>query len=406
MMKSKRMLYLTLLLMLSLMLTGCGEKTETSFYSVNDISYPAELGAPILGEDAAALIDSATYYEAMQKITNVGDAFHYLAAIGEFSQPHEVSRMFVDLLVSDYDEVGLIYLERPDMEYCVAYIKSGENYYPFDPFSMEGAWTLDPRHDCISDADLDALCEKLMTTIPYNPDGKPMTSWRVEPIRTTHEQVVAQAKFMERKYTDTELQAFVEESLSFEEACEKISTVSDAVQYLYLRGYHFESEEAGIEAQLRYELNSGACVGGSALFNALLEGDYDAQGYVYIFYAKGEHVFDYFVSDGVYYFCDFVSVFHSEGVKLHTSPICHVTTDPSTIYEAWLEIEPHDLNDSSSDLYLAAMYTTAYYGDPSMSTTRLIDTPEGNYAHIPLSDDESLSQNILFLREGYTFEFD
>ena len=213
------------------------------------------------------------------------------------------------------------------------------------------------------------------------------------------------AKLMARVYTDEGLQALVDDNLTLTEACEKISTVSDAVQYLYLRGYHFAPEDDGIESEIRYALNSGACVGGSGLFNALLEDDYDAQGYVYIFYARSEHVFNYFVIDGVYFFCDFVPIFHPGGVDLNKNPIIHVTTDPQTIFDAWFEIEPNNMNDSSSDMYLAAMYTTAYCGNPTMPTTRLIDTPAGNYAHIPLSSAEKGSQTILFIRDGYTFEF-
>lgn len=213
------------------------------------------------------------------------------------------------------------------------------------------------------------------------------------------------AEFMKRQYTDAELQTFVDDKLSFKEACKKISTVADAIQYMYLRGYHFEPDNAGIDAATRYQLNSGACVGGSALFNALLEGDYDAQGYVYIFYARSEHVFNYYVSDGVYYFCDFVRIFHDQGEYPEKSPIHHITTDPTTIYDAWMEIEPHDMNDPKSDFYLATMYTTAYHGKPTMPRTRLKDTKEGTYAHIPLKTDERESQQILFMREGYTFKF-
>ncbi|MBP3508495.1 S-layer homology domain-containing protein [Oscillibacter sp.] len=215
----------------------------------------------------------------------------------------------------------------------------------------------------------------------------------------------ATAKFTERQYADEELQAFVDENLSFRDACDKLSTISDVVRYLYLRGYHFEPDNAGVEASTRYRLNSGACVGGSALLNALLEGDYDEQGYVYIFYARGEHVFDYFVKDGVYFYCDLVPLFHDSGTYPQRDPVCHITTDPSTLYDAWLQLEPHDLNDSSSDMYLAAMYTTAYCGNPTMPAIWLRDSSTGKYSRIPLSPAEKKSQQILFLRDGYTFEF-
>ena len=70
-----------------------------------------------------------------------------------------------------------------------------------------------------------------------------------------------------------------------------------------------------------------------------------------------------------------------------------------------MEIEPNDLNDPESDFYLATLYTTAYCGNPTMPKVRLKDTANGNYAYIPLSGPEKESQQILFIRDGYTFKF-
>lgn len=56
------------------------------------------------------------------------------------------------------------------------------------------------------------------------------------------------------------------------------------------RGYSFAPDDAGIGAELRYQLNNGGCVGTSALFGALLNGDYDEVGYVYVFWLESEHV--------------------------------------------------------------------------------------------------------------------
>lgn len=213
------------------------------------------------------------------------------------------------------------------------------------------------------------------------------------------------AKFNERQYSHEELQSFVDADLSFQEVCDTLYTVPDVVRYLYLRGYHFAPDDAGTEAFTRFNLNNGACVGDSALLNALLENDYDEQGYVYIFYARGEHVLNYFVKDGVYYYCDLVTPFNDRGSFPSYDPVCHITTDPTTFYDAWLEIEPHDLNDSTSDMYLAAMYTTAYCGDPTMPRVWLRESESGTYSYIPLSDAEKATQKILFIREGYTLEF-
>lgn len=153
------------------------EQAEPTFYSVEGVSYPVELGAPVLGEAAAVLATTVSVSEAAEQITNVGDAYYYYSAIADtFDQPSDTCRLFMDLLAYDYDELGLIFVERIDNGYCVMYVKSGENYYPFDPFSMSDAWILDPQYNCICDTSLDALGERIMQTCPYN---EPMTSWRV-----------------------------------------------------------------------------------------------------------------------------------------------------------------------------------------------------------------------------------
>ena len=213
------------------------------------------------------------------------------------------------------------------------------------------------------------------------------------------------AEFTRRQYTDEEIQALVDAQLSFEDACDKLSTLSDAVQYLYMRGYRFQSESLGTDAEYRYYANSGACVGGSGLLNALLEGDYDGQGYVYIFYARTEHVLDYFVLDGVYFYCDLVTVFNNGNTDITKNPVCYMTKNPETFCDKWHELEPHDLNDSESDMYLATIFTTAYCGNPAKSKVMLKDSESGKYSNIPLSPEEKESQQILFLRDGYTFEF-
>ena len=127
--------------------------------------------------------------------------------------------------------------------------------------------------------------------------------------------------FLAQKYTSLGIADLIEQDLTLEEACEKISTVGDAIEYLYQRGYRFEPDNHGITAEIRFDRNAGACVGNSALFNALLDGDYEQMGYVYIFYARTEHVFNYYVLDGEYYFCDFTKIFHDSGRHPEVSPI-------------------------------------------------------------------------------------
>ena len=158
------------------------EQSEPTFFSVEGVSYPVELGAPVLGEAAAVLATTVSVSEAAEQITNVGDAYYYYSAIADtFDQPSDACKLFMDLLAYDYDELGLIFLERIDNGYCVLYIKSGESYYPFDPFSMRNAWILNPQYGCVCDTSLEALGERMMQTCPYN---EPMTSWRIAEQKT------------------------------------------------------------------------------------------------------------------------------------------------------------------------------------------------------------------------------
>ena len=51
------------------------------------------------------------------------------------------------------------------------------------------------------------------------------------------------------------------------------------------------------------------------------------------------------------------------------------------------------------------MYTTAYCGDPTMPAVWLRDSVDGHQSTIHLSDAEKDTQQILLLRDGYTFTF-
>ena len=304
-------------------------KEEVDFYEVNGVRYPAALGAPVLGEAAAELAESAIFSEAAKQITTVGDAYYYLSTFSHFNQPYDVCKLFINLLTTDYDELGMIYLECLDNGYCVAYVKSGDIYYPFDPFSMAEAWTLDPKYNCISDTDLEALCERLMTAHPFNPNGAPMTSWKTEVIASntlySGAEKDAVIKMTTPHYSETQIKQWVADGLTLEEWAEKISTPADAIQLLRAIKYRENADTApddnhgfwdtsdvnwcGIwNAHLVFEHRNGNCGGTSTIFNYLLAGDFDEQGYVEFSSAAGGHIFNYFVLDGIYAVCDFVGI--------------------------------------------------------------------------------------------------
>jgi len=121
-------------------------------------------------------------------------------------------------------------------------------------------------------------------------------------------------RFAEAECSKKEIKSLVKKNLTLEEAAEKISTVADAVNYLCERGYYFDySYTPGMDykdlgwswnlsAEFGFKENAGCCGGTANLINRLLKGDYESQGYVQV----PGHVYNYFYSDGLYYFCDFV----------------------------------------------------------------------------------------------------
>ena len=117
----KRLISALLVVLMLLSLVGCGSsapsddtqepsepviegeevKEEVEFYEVNGVRYPAALGAPVLGEAAAELAESAIFSEAAKQITTVGDAYYYLSTFSHFNQPYDVCKLFINLLTTD-----------------------------------------------------------------------------------------------------------------------------------------------------------------------------------------------------------------------------------------------------------------------------------------------------------------
>lgn len=246
-------------------------------------------------------------------------------------------------------------------------------------------------------ADAQKLADTLRTACGFSTSAYTANAY---PVLSKDDQEQRKA-FEQREYTDEEIQALADAGISFAEACEKISTVADAAQFLEARGYSFAPDDAGIGAALRYQLNSGACVGTSALFGALLNGDYDEVGYVYVFWLESEHVFNYVKQDGVYYACDFVyGPVTQSGTDARRSSIRYSGESLSGLFDAYAQQEGSDIGNA-----VAIMYTTAYCGDPTMPTVWLRDSADGHQSTIHLSDAEKDTQQILLLRDGYTFTF-
>ena len=199
----KRLLSALLTIMMLLSLVGCGQnetpgasngEDQPDFYEVNGVSYPAALGAPVLGEAAAELFGSVSFLQAAREINNVGDMLYFLLANGQCDQPFEVFGNYAELLAGDYDEVGMVYLERTGDSYSVLYVKIGDIYYTVDPFSAGEEWPAAPIYGCSSGEDLNALCNRLKETCPY----AVMTGCHSEPV------------VVDEQYSETEYEIMVQ----------------------------------------------------------------------------------------------------------------------------------------------------------------------------------------------------
>ena len=128
------------------------------------------------------------------------------------------------------------------------------------------------------------------------------------------------------EYSRKEIENMVDSGITIEELAEKIHTPADVIQLLYSIDYKkiYVQDNVGLgwpnsaginwgfiwSAPKAYENRSGNCGGTSVLFNYLLQGDYDEQGYVeYSNSEGGGHIFNYFKMDDVYVMCDFVGLF-------------------------------------------------------------------------------------------------
>lgn len=401
----KRCIALVLCLLTLAALTGCGEssaKTVTSngveCYRVDGVCYPAVFGEPQLtGEEIAALLDGGDTAEMAVTVSTVPDALRLLKARQQDSedidsqdaettllrgsnQPRGWVEALLYLLAGDYEESGRIDLYSSSNYESYAAIVQDGLYYAFDPFEIRGDCWLVLSGESYVNADAQKLADTLRTARGFSTSAYTANAY---PVLSKEEQEQRKA-FEQREYTDEEIQALADSGISFAEACEKISTVADAAQFLEARGYSFAPDDAGIGAELRYQLNNGGCVGTSALFGALLNGDYDEVGYVYVFWLESEHVFNYVKQDGVYYACDFIyGPVTQSGTDARRSCIRYSGESLSGLFDAYAQQEGSDIGNA-----VAIMYTTAYCGDPTMPAVWLRDSADGHQSTIHLSDAE------------------
>jgi len=457
-MKQRKTRGWTLVLALLLLLSACGGNTREEAVPA-DTMVSAEPSVPAVEEDAADPVEPPVndVVSAADRISSIEEAGAYLQSVEEFDQPFDACRLFADLVADDYDEVGLIHLHRWDNYYCLAYVREGEIFYPVDPFILArggDGWFADPKYNCASSADLTALCDTLRETFPYNGENNPMDSWETEilsggalpeepvvsvpavtpkptPAAPSTPEETLLADLTTPQYTREQIDQWVAEGLTLEQWAEKITVPADVVQLLNAINYRekeyndnvtFHDDALDVEwgsawnAQTVFNYRSGNCTGTSNIVNALLSGDFDQQGYVESNGANGGHIFNYFVADGIYVFCDFVGIPGSAGFgngRTYAADtreyISYVASSPQEFGDWYLNdgYFSHEFDDANVEGYLYHLFMYPREGTkiPKGFDANSEQTKFGNCVWDVLPQQYQDGYSILYEREGHPIRF-
>lgn len=149
------------------------------------------------------------------------------------------------------------------------------------------------------------------------------------------------------QYSQAEIQEMIDSNLTLDEVADRISTISDFIQYIHLKG--FGSSEIGDlklrvgdyrwgfnrTAQTVFNENEGDCGGDSNLANYILRDDYTSQGYVQEDGYKGGHIYNYFKQGDLYCFIDFTRVVGKGGYDDRSYQV-YVTESPASYSEYYI----------------------------------------------------------------------
>ena len=233
------------------------------------------------------------------------------------------------------------------------------------------------------------------------------------------------------QYTKEQIDQWVSEGLTIEQWAEKIKVPADAVQMLNALNYRekkyndnvtFHDQTADVEwgsawnAQTVFNYRSGNCTGTSNIVNTLLSGDFDQQGYVESNGANGGHIFNYFVSDGIYVFCDFVGIPGSAGfgngrtyAPNTREYISYVASSPQEFGNWYLNdgYFSHEFDDANVEGYLYHLFMYPHEGTkvPKGFDAESEQTKFDNCVWDILPEQYRESYTILYEREEYPLRF-
>lgn len=284
--------------------------------------YCPELGtATLTPERISELYRSENPRDAAKAVTNVADAFAYLAEHGKFTSPANACDFFGSLILDDYDSLGkfeMIYSEKGYgniSKYFTAYVEQDGMYYAFDPFRADSNWIFIPEYECFRNPDLNLLGQRLGNVFPH-------TNGTLEEVRITPFGHGADEYYYlttsipvglgQPKLSDEEIDTLIAEG-DFETIAQTVNTLPDAVNYIIRAGITYDNERINnIIGGMNYCYSAwqimksgiGQCTMFSNLMHYLLEGDYDEVGYVGVRSPGDGHVMVYILENGLYYLID------------------------------------------------------------------------------------------------------
>ncbi len=389
---------------------------------------PAGLGeSQLTDEELKTLYDTGDPDKICDAISTVPDAIRYFRVNGYWTkgdlesdapedamlkmdaQPLAVCKAADQILAGDYDETGYLECKSTDDFWGLCYVKQAGLFYAVnvaDAANQEAStWMGFAESGNYVADDLETLKENIKSDYPIGGTMESVTATAYPP--PTIDKPV---------YSSEEIKKLVKANLSLDDAAGKISTVSDAINYLTAREYtvgkfsynpgmQYKGIEWswGLSADFTYDHNAGTCAGTSNLFNRLLKDDFDDQGYVKTGTNEGGHVFNWFMKDGIYYFCDFADTAFTEDPYAYLQ---YKTKNTLEFGEYYLTKDP-EYNDKKAEFYLMNLYMFSRNGenmlpggfDPNGDQIK----PNGEIFTDKYPDTIENLQ-ILFIRDGYTME--
>lgn len=278
------------------------------YYTMNDFSYPASLGAPKLGLSAVKELFAQGDPEAAAKeIDSIADAIHYVAQMPPLSSSWEACEAFVRLL----EDGSILTLRGEGFTYSLVFI-DWDIYYPIDIYNLANGWSswvYLPENQSLPTKDGKSLCEAIASTYPGENDVK---SWIMDAYTVNDENSPTSHLYpweLSDSVLGPEKVAQLYAAGNRYAAQKAITTVADAIEYLKLLDPDTWFNDPSVHNVF-------------TRFVFLVADDYEDVGYVNFMQRKPQHregFYDqtayfggywmaYVKKDGIYYSVDLIDI--------------------------------------------------------------------------------------------------